>query len=203
MSTGTLSLIASSTMNAIRRTAELLDTAGLDRLADAVAAAAQVQLFAFGGSADVAHYLATQLTGIGVLTLTSSDVHTAAAYAVTLAPGDVAIAISHSGRAVQAIELLDIARTRGATLAAVTSSVASPLATAAEIALATTARTASYRYRGSAGRHAQLFVTDALYVRVAQRRADSSQQLLDLAGAATAHYQVGPEPVRRRRRAKP
>ncbi len=196
----TVALLASSTVHAIRRTAKLLDTADLDRLAAAVAEAGQVQVFAFGGSADVAHYLAAQLTGIGVPTLTSADVHTAAAYAVTLGPDDVAIAISHSGRAVQAIELLDLARSRGATTAAVTSSAASPLATGADVTLATTARTATYRYRGTAGRHAQLFVTDALYVRVAQRRAESARQLLDLAGAATARYQVGPA---RKRASKP
>ncbi|MGW0229424.1 MurR/RpiR family transcriptional regulator [Actinopolymorpha singaporensis] len=188
----TVALLASSTVHAIRRTAELLDTSDLDRLAGAVAEAGQVQVFAFGGSADVAHYLAAQLTGIGVPTLTSADVHTAAAYAVTLGPNDVAIAISHSGRAVQAIELLDLARSRGATTAAVTSSAVSPLAADADVTLATTARTATYRYRGTAGRHAQLFVTDALYVRVAQRRAESARQLLDLAGAATARYQLGP-----------
>ncbi|MET9023352.1 MurR/RpiR family transcriptional regulator [Actinopolymorpha sp. NPDC004070] len=196
----TVALLASSTVHAIRRTAELLDTADLDRLAGAVAEAGQVQVFAFGGSADVAHYLAAQLTGIGVPTLTSADVHTAAAYAVTLGPNDVAIAISHSGRAVQAIELLDLARSRGATTAAVTSSAASPLAAGADVTLATTARTATYRYRGTAGRHAQLFVTDALYVRVAQRRAESARHLLDLAGAATARYQVGPERTERSKR---
>ncbi|MFD2081177.1 DNA-binding transcriptional regulator, MurR/RpiR family, contains HTH and SIS domains [Actinopolymorpha cephalotaxi] len=196
----TVALLASSTVHAIRRTAQLLDTADLDRLAGAVAEAGQVQVFAFGGSADVAHYLAAQLTGIGVPTLTSADVHTAAAYAVTLGPDDVAIAISHSGRAVQAIELLDLARSRGATTAAVTSSAASPLAMGADVTLATTARTATYRYRGTAGRHAQLFVTDALYVRVAQRRAETARQLLDLAGAATARYQVGPA---RKRAPKP
>lgn len=187
----TVALLAASSINAIRRTAALLDTVVLDRLADAVSAAGQVQVFAFGGSADVAHYLATQLTGIGIPTLTTSDVHNAAAFAVTLTPTDVAIAISHSGRARHAVELLDVARDRGATTAAITSSAATPLATAAELTLATTARGSGFRYRGTAGRHAQLFVTDALYVRVAQRRTEETQRLLNLAGAATARYQTG------------
>jgi DNA-binding MurR/RpiR family transcriptional regulator len=184
----TVALIAASSANAIKRTATLLDTDALDRLAEAVDAARQVQIFAFGGSAQVARYLADQLTGIGIITLTSPDVTTAASYAVTLDPGDVAIAISHSGTAQHALDLLSVARERHALTAAITSSAQAPLVADADLTLVTTARSATARYRGTAGRHAQLFVTDALYVRVSQRRTTETSRLLDLAGDATAPY---------------
>lgn len=186
----TVALIAASSVNAIRRTATLLDTEALDRLAEAVDVAGQVQIFAFGGSAQIARYLADQLTGIGVVTLTSTDVTTAASYAVTLGPHDVAIAISHSGTAQHALDLLSIAHERGAFTAGITSSAHAPLVSGADLTLVTTARSATARYRGTAGRHAQLFVTDALYVRVSQRRTSETTRLLDLAGAATAPYQT-------------
>lgn len=186
----TVNLIAASSVNAIRRTATLLDTEALGRLAAAVDEARQVQIFAFGGSAQIARYLADQLIGIGIVTLTSPDVTTAAAYAVTLGAGDVAIAISHSGTAQHALDLLSVARERGAFTAGITSSAYAPLVTEADLTLVTTARSATARYRGTAGRHAQLFVTDALYVRVSQRRASEATRLLDLAGQATAPYQT-------------
>ncbi|MEV6968035.1 DUF6528 family protein [Hamadaea sp. NPDC051192] len=186
----TVNLIAASSINAIRRTATLLDTEALGRLAAAVDEARQVQIFAFGGSGQVARYLADQLIGIGIVTLTSPDVTTAAAYAVTLGAGDVAIAISHSGTAQHALDLLTVARDRGAFTAGITSSAYAPLVTEADLTLVTTARSATARYRGTAGRHAQLFVTDALYVRVSQRRASKATRLLDLAGQATAPYQT-------------
>jgi DNA-binding MurR/RpiR family transcriptional regulator len=186
----TVKLIAASSVNAIRRTATLLDTEALSRLAVAVDEAGQVQIFAFGGSAQIARYLADQLVGIGVVTLTSPDVTTAAAHAVTLGPGDVAIAISHSGTAQHALDLLSVARERGAFTAGITSSVHAPLVTEADLTLVTSARSTTARYRGTAGRHAQLFVTDALYVRVSQRRASRANRLLTLAGRATAPYQT-------------
>ncbi|BCJ36401.1 hypothetical protein Athai_39040 [Actinocatenispora thailandica] len=186
----TVKLIAASSVNAIRRTATLLDTEALSRLAVAVDEARQVQIFAFGGSAQIARYLADQLVGIGVVTLTSPDVTTATAHAVTLGAGDVAIAISHSGTAQHALDLLSVARERGAFTAGITSSAQAPLVAEADLTLVTTARSATARYRGTAGRHAQLFVTDALYVRVSQRRASQATRLLDLAGAATAPYQT-------------
>jgi DNA-binding MurR/RpiR family transcriptional regulator len=186
----TVKLIAASSVNAIRRTATLLDTDALSRLAVAVDEARQVQIFAFGGSAQVARYLADQLVGIGVVTLTSPDVTIAAAHAVTLGAGDVAIAISHSGTAQHALDLLSVARERGAFTAGITSSVHAPLVTEADLTLVTTARSTTARYRGTAGRHAQLFVTDALYVRVSQRRASQANRLLTLAGQATAPYQT-------------
>jgi DNA-binding MurR/RpiR family transcriptional regulator len=186
----TLSLLAASSVNALRRTAALLDEVALDQLADAVDGARQVQIFAFGGSAHIAQYLADELTGIGVLTHTTADVNTAVAHAVTLTEADIAVGISHSGTAKHAVDLLRLADERGAATAAVTSSANTPMARAADLVLATTARTASSRYRGTAGRHAQLFVTDALYVRVAQRRFDRAQAYLDRAGAATAQFQT-------------
>ncbi|NUP82006.1 MAG: MurR/RpiR family transcriptional regulator [Nonomuraea sp.] len=194
----TVNLIAASSINAIRRTATLLDTEALGRLAAAVDEARQVQIFAFGGSAQIARYLADQLVGIGIVTLTSPDVTTAAAYAVTLGAGDVAIAISHSGTAQHALDLLSVARERGAFTAGITSSAYAPLVTEADLTLVTTARSATARYRGTAGRHAQLFVTDALYVRVSQRRASEATRLLDLAGQATAPYQTQPRDHRAR-----
>ena len=186
----TVRIIAAASSRAISQTAAVLDVTVLDRLADIVDRARLVQIVAYGGSAHVATYLANQLTGIGVTTLTDSDVNTAASHLATLGSSDVVIAVSHSGAARHAIELVTAAREQGVTTAAVTSSAMSPLARAAEMSLVTTARSSTSRYRGTAGRHAQLFVTDALYVRVAQRRPEQAQRYLDRAGELTADHQV-------------
>lgn len=183
-------LIAASSRAAISRTADLLDLELLDCLAEAVEKARLVQLVAFGGSAHIASYLVDQLNGIGIRTLSSPDVNTAASIAATLTEADVLIAISHSGTARHAVEATTIGAEHGAMTAAITSSAASPLARAARVALVTTARTSTERYRGTAGRHAQLFVIDALYVRIAQGRNEIAERLLDEAGAATAPYQL-------------
>ena len=193
-------LIAASSRAAISRTADLIDLDLLDHLADAMGHARLVQLVAFGGSAHIASYLVDQLNGIGIRTLSSPDVNTAASIAATLTEADVLIAISHSGTARHAVEVTTVGADHGAMTAAITSSAASPLARAAGVALVTTARTSTERYRGTAGRHAQLFVIDALYVRIAQGRNEIAEQLLDEAGAATAPYQFNYRPGRARAR---
>lgn len=186
----TVGIIAAASRQAISQTADVLDLAALDALAQRLDRARLVQVVAYGGSAHVGTYLASQLTGIGVVCLCDSDVNTAASYTATLGPDDVLVALSHSGRASHAVDLVVAASAQGAHTVAITSSGSSPLAEAAQECLATTARTVSARYRGTAGRHAQLFVTDALYVRVAQRRHVCAQELLDRAGTITAEYQL-------------
>lgn len=184
----TLAALAGAGTNALRRTAALLDTSDLDRVAQAIDRANRVHVAAQGGSTHIAAYLVAELAGIGVWATTDPDPTSTAAQAVTLREGDVALALSHSGTAAPALDFLAIARDRGALTVAVTSSPNTPLARQADISLATTARTASLRYRGTAGRHAQLFVCDAIYVRLAQRRGDDAERLLDLADDVTRPY---------------
>lgn len=192
----TIQIIASASRRAVSQTAELLDLDVLDRLAEAVDRARLVQVVAYGGSAHIAEYLANQLCGIGVTCLTASDVNTAGSYLATLSESDVVIALSHSGMARHAVELVDAARAQHVLTAAITSSAVAPLARAADMSLVTTARTMTSRYRGTAGRHAQLFVTDALYVRVAQRRSTAANRLLDRAEKVTSPYQIKPNSTR-------
>lgn len=188
----TLSVLAGSSINALRRTAALLDPAALDRLAAAIDDADRIQIAAQGGSAHIAAYLAAQLTGIGSWATANVDPTYTASQAVTLTDGDVALAISYSGAAGPVLDFVDIAAARGGLTAAITSSTNTPLARAVDVALSTTARSASLRYRGTAGRHAQLYVCDALYVRVAQRRSEQAERLLGLAGEVTQRYLVPP-----------
>lgn len=188
----TLAVLAGSTINAVRRTAALLDPEALDQLAAAIDGAERVQIAAQGGSAHIAAYLAAQLTGINIWTTTNVDSTYTASQAVTLTERDVALAISHSGIAGPVLDFVEIAHRQGALTAAISSSASTPLAQSVDLALATTARSASLRYRGTAGRHAQLYVCDALYVRVAQRRPEEAERLMALAGEATQRYLIPP-----------
>src|SRR5690625_4513734 len=97
-------LIAASSRAAISRTADLLDLELLDALAEAVEEARLVQLVAFGGSAHIASHLVDQLNGIGIRTVSSPDVNTAASIAATLTESDVLLALRHSGPPRHAVE---------------------------------------------------------------------------------------------------
>jgi DNA-binding MurR/RpiR family transcriptional regulator len=91
-----------------------------------------------------------------------------------LAAGDVAIAISHSGRTLDVIQPFRLAAECGATTVAITSQPRSSLAKLADYVLISAARDEPLRPGAMAGRTSQLLVCDAIFVGVAQRHYDAS-----------------------------
>ena len=82
---------------AIEQTAQGLDVEVFDRVVDAIAGAAHVDLYGFGASGLTAQDLQQKLARIGISAFCSVDVHLALVSAALRKPGDVAIGISHSG----------------------------------------------------------------------------------------------------------
>ncbi|MFC8450849.1 MurR/RpiR family transcriptional regulator [Kitasatospora sp. NPDC057223] len=165
-----------SDARAAEETAAHLDLTALAALADAVGAARRTELFGLGSSALAAQDAAHKLLRLGHWATVWTDVHAALMSAALLRPGDLALVVSHSGRAREVVDFLAQARAAGAVTAAVTSNPASPAAGQADIVLVTSARETTFRSGGTASRTAQLTVVDCLYVALAQR---SHQQTLE------------------------
>ncbi|MET9885080.1 MurR/RpiR family transcriptional regulator [Streptomyces sp. NPDC006430] len=154
----------------------LADTAaGLDlgRLGAAVAAlcaAHRIDVYGVGASALVGQDLAQKLLRIGLIAHAHSDPHLAVTGAVQLGPGDVAVAVSHSGSTDDVIEPLRVAFERGATTVALTSRSNAPVTRYADLVLATSAAHESeLRPAAMSSRTSQLLVVDCLFVAVAQQ----------------------------------
>ncbi|WP_350348988.1 MurR/RpiR family transcriptional regulator [Agromyces sp. G08B096] len=176
---------------AIEQTAQGLDATALDRVADAIASARHVDLYGFGASGLTAQDLQQKLARIGVSAACSVDIHLALVSAALRAPGDVAIAVSHTGETTETLDALQVARGAGAFTVAVTNSPESPIAEAADVVLATHARESSYRMGAMSSRIAQLALVDFLFVRVAQRRHDEMSVPLRRTREVTATHRVG------------
>lgn len=172
-------------------TAKVLDTESLRRSVEAITGAARIDIFGVGASAIVGLDLQRKLVRIGHTALEWSDPHAAWTAAATLRPGNVAIAVSHSGSTTDTIEFLMLARRSGATTIAITNHSGAPLADQADIVLTTAARETGFRSGALGSRIAQLMVVDCIFIGVAQSNYDGSMAALRNTYAAVHHVRAG------------
>jgi DNA-binding MurR/RpiR family transcriptional regulator len=190
--------ITYSDARAIEDTAATLDLAALSRAIDAVAGARRVDIYGIGASGFVAQDLHQKLHRIGLVSSVWPDPHAALTSAALLGPGDVAIAISHTGTTIDTIEALRLAAAGGATTIAITNFGRSPLTDHARHVLTTAARETTFRSGATASRIAQLAVIDCLFVGVAQRSYARTMDALERTYAAVQSRRVSTREPRRR-----
>lgn len=184
--------IAFADARAVEDTARSLSVAELEAVVDTMVTANRVDLYGVGASGFVAADLQQKLHRIGRTAFAFPDAHMALVSAALVGPGDVAIAISHTGTTIDTLDALRIASDHGATTVAITNNPRSPLARAADHVLRTAARETTFRSGATASRLAQLTVVDCVFVAVAQRTYDRSQAALEATLAAVADRRVRP-----------
>ncbi len=191
--------VAFADTRAVEETAQQLDPVVLERVIDALAGAGRVDVYGVGASAFVAADLQQKLHRIGRISFAWSDTHIMLTSAAVLGPGDVAVAVSHSGATSDTVETLRVAGQRGATTVAVTNFPHSPVTTVADHVLTTAARETTFRSGATASRIAQLTVIDCLFIGVAQRHRDDALSALDATRNAVEGHRLGVRPDGRRR----
>ena len=191
-----LDVVATADTRAIQATAAGIDTAGVERVAEAVASASRVELFGMGSSGTAGREMAFRLERIRVPVWFRPDSHSALTNAALLGPGDVAFGLSHSGRTREVIETLSEASDHGALTVAVTSFGRSPLAEVADVVLTTSVHETTFRLAALSALHSQLLVLDLIYVAVAQRTYERTAEALQVTVRAVAAHRV-PDPKQR------
>lgn len=141
-----------------------VDSEQLVAARDALLHAQRVVLIAFGGSASVALDFTHKLLKLGILATVQSDAHMQAMSAALLGPGDVLMAISHSGNSRDIVEALEIAHGNGARTILISGFPRSPATKAADINLYTVCRETKYQTDAMTSRLVQLAVLDTLMV---------------------------------------
>lgn len=169
-------------------TAAALDLTQLAAAVTALATARRIDIYGIGASALVGQDLAQKLLRIGLIAQAHSDPHLAVTGAVQLRPGDVAVAITHSGTTGDVIEPLRTAFERGATTLALTGRPNSPVTRHADLVLATSAaRETQLRPAAMSSRTSQLLVVDCLFVGVAQQTYETAAPALAASYEALTH----------------
>jgi DNA-binding MurR/RpiR family transcriptional regulator len=175
-----------TSIHALEETLSILDPEAFEKAADLIFAARQRDFYGVGGSAQIARDASHKFLRIGVRTSVFDDAHMMLMSAALLGEGDVAVAFSHSGTTTAVIEPLELARRRGARTVALTNYATSPLASAADVVLCSTAQGSPLLGENAAARIAQLVILDAVFVAVAQRDLKAAERNLAATRAAVS-----------------
>lgn len=176
--------LVSSHTRSIQATATMVDIAQLERVAVLIASCRHIDIYGVGGSGGMAVELQNRLYRIGLNAHAWTEVHAGLASAAIQNADTVAIAISHTGRTVETVQMLGQAQSTGACTVAITTSDDSPLAALADEVLVAGTVEHYLQPDDLSAKHAQLFVVDLLYLIVAQQ--DFVRTTTKLAASAMA-----------------
>jgi DNA-binding MurR/RpiR family transcriptional regulator len=146
-------------------------------LADAAASPVDGKALTAVVDAPLAADISYRLTTIGLPATFPADVHVQHVTARMLRPGDLLVAISHTGSTTETLAVTRAAAEAGATTAALTSFLDSPLTELVDHLLVAGSRETSYRIEAMTSRLVHLAVLDALYVAVALRSPEAQEAL--------------------------
>lgn len=184
-------VVSANVGHAVSETVTKLDLRDIDTAAEQLINARRVIIFGTGGSAVMAEDFQQRAYRIGVPCWTWSDTHLALSASALLGPGDVLLAISHSGRTKDVHDVQAEAAHHGAFTVAVTDDPASPVGSAAALVLVSSVGDLGYHTEAIAARHAQLVVLDVLYVAVAQRTFEQTRNAIAATAGAVRPYKQG------------
>ena len=149
-----------------------MDSGQLARAARAIAEAARLEFYGQGNSGIVALDAQHKFFRLGIPTAAYSDPHVHAMSAALLGPKDVVIAISASGRTLDLIRSVEIAKNAGVTVIGITTR-GSPLTKLCDVAITTDVEEDTDVYSPMLSRHVHLAIIDVLSVLTALERGDS------------------------------
>jgi RpiR family transcriptional regulator, repressor of rpiB and als operon len=165
-------------IQALEETLAILDMDGFRRAASLIHSANRREFYGLGGSAQIARDVAHKFLRIGIRAAVFDDTHMMAMSASLLKPGDLVLAFSHSGRTTGVLEAIQIGRTNGANVIAITNYESSPLADLSDVVLCSTALGSPLTSENAAARIAQLNIMDAIFMAVAQKSYNSAEENL-------------------------
>ena len=165
-----------SDIQAIADSLEVLEDSEMEKAVEALDHASRIELYGVGSSASTALDAYYRFLGLGLPINLVNDPYMQAIVSSQLGPGQVAFAISHSGKTEEVIFALRKAKETGAITICLTGNNRAEIIRHADIKLVTAARETSFRSQAMAGRIAHLSVVDALYVNLAMRHYDEARE---------------------------
>lgn len=150
-------------------TLQVLEEKAVTEAVDLLSAAARITFVGLGGSGIVAQDAAHKFMRTGKSVLVYTDKHLQLIHASLLGEADVVVAVSHTGRNRDLLDVLQVAKAAGARIIAITHYGPSPAGKLADVVLHTMAREAAYRQESLSSRLAALTIVDILYVGVGAR----------------------------------
>ena len=167
-----------SGVRTLQYTQRMLDMHVLNEIVGLLDSAGRIFIFGVGTSATIASDAQYRLMQLGYDASCSSDILYMRVAAMQLAPGDVAIAISHSGETRATIDTLKTARERGAAAIALSSYSKSSLCALADHSIVAYSDEQTYPVEAVSARIAHICILDAIMAALFVRRYDSAAEHL-------------------------
>lgn len=181
-----LTAVVHTALQALQQTHQVVPEEELRRAVALLAGARRIEFIGSGGSGVVARDGSHKFLRLGIPVSASTDGHDAAQVCAVLEPGDVVLAVSHSGETQDVVEAVQLAREAGAAVIALTRFAPSRLARMADVVLPTLSTETNHRSEGFGSRIAQLVLLDALMLSVYLARRPGSEERVRRARAALA-----------------
>ncbi|RCG26259.1 MurR/RpiR family transcriptional regulator [Sphaerisporangium album] len=173
---------------ALEDTAAQLSPELLGEVVGAITTARRIDVYGVAASGLVAQDMAQKLLRIGLSAHAFTDAHLALTSAVLLRPGDVAVGVSTTGETPDVVEPLRRAGKAGAATVAITNNPRSSLAEVCGHVLISAGRETAFRPGALASRISQLLIVDYVFVGVAQRTSEVSNEALRATRDALDHF---------------
>lgn len=148
---------------ALQKTRLVLSPSAMDAAAKKIMNAKRIVIFGLGNSAAIAHDAQHKFLRVGLNATACSDNHLQSIIASHLDSDCVAIGISHSGKSVDIVQALRLARISGAATICVTNYETSPITEVSDICLFTQSEETQHSILAMSSRIAQLTIFDAIY----------------------------------------
>lgn len=172
--------ISMASAAAIESTNKIIDIENMEKTIGAIDKANKVAIFGIGASAIVGLDIQYKLSRIDIPTFMYMDSHMQITTASLMKKGDVALAISNSGKTKDVIDALKIAKKNGATTISITQVGNSPINDVSDIVLNTIYVENNFRSGATSSRIAQLTILDSIFIGVACRRYDDVVKKLEV-----------------------
>lgn len=134
-----------------------------EKALQAILGARQLAFFSIGNAAMPCQYAYMMFRRIGYYCTANTDPDLQMIDASSLEPGDVALAVSHTGQTRNVVAAMEIARQHGATTICITKHVKSPLTKASDIRIFTATADASQHMEVVARRIGEYAILEAFY----------------------------------------
>jgi len=161
--------IFKATVRAILDTLNSIDVESIKKAVEMFREARRIIFIGFAASAAVAFDAFHKFTRIGKNCLFSNDEHIIATILATASPGDLLVAVSHTGETISVVNFARKAREMRIPVVAITGNKKSTLAKYSDVVLVTNTKETKIRTDAMTSRIVQLVILDTIYTLLAAR----------------------------------
>ena len=166
-------------VSAFNTTYDIISSNELIKVADMIMNAKRIEIYGVGSSSMVVNDVYYRFLRIGLPVYAVTDPHISSVSASMLDEDCVAIAISHTGKTIETLRPMQIAKSRGAKTIGITSYANSPLAQLCDALIVIASKEAEENKEAVVSRLTQLMVMDSICLYISSQCQDKAIEFME------------------------